>query len=403
MKKKMRVKRKSTTLLFYIMMTCALMAVLVTACEPMSKEKEQIKTESLSKVDTSVPKNVEKHLKMEITDNIKLDADIVGLTDLEEYKLPEYDCTLHCFDEIQTFNYLCDYFQLDNGGEEILSTEESLPNGESIKKIENRDESDSLVLQARTTYAWGENNKQFNANVVGFSEDFDYLIPGDMLMYKDFVPQDKDLSFMEMEEAESKSREFVENMGVELIDYRKCYSATYKEFTKYVEDAEIYKQPCSEYGMTTSDFNESMDAYRFDFYIGYRNVPILKYETNPPIDGTFDLSNACSVVYDSSGIISFEVTSMYDMIPDSVGEDKEICDLSTIIENFSDNMDGVITDKEVTVKEIGLAYVPILSDADSLTYHATPFWYVIYDQPNSIDGNITREMKVYDAYSGENI
>lgn len=94
---------------------------------------------------------------------------------------------------------------------------------------------------------------------------------------------------------------------------------------------------------------------------------------------------------------------MYDMIPDSVGEDKEICDLSTIIENFSDNMDGVITDKEVTVKEIGLAYVPILSDADSLTYHATPFWYVIYDQPNSIDGNITREMKVYDAYSGENI
>ena len=69
-------------------MTCALMAVLVTACEPMSKEKEQIKTESLSKVDTSVPKNVEKHLKMEITDNIKLDADIVGLTDLEEYNDP---------------------------------------------------------------------------------------------------------------------------------------------------------------------------------------------------------------------------------------------------------------------------------------------------------------------------
>ncbi len=385
-----------------IMMTCALMAVLVTACEPMSKKKEQINTESLAQIDTSVPKNVEKHLKMEITDSIKLDADIVGLTDLEEYKLPEYDCTLHCFDETQTFNYLCDYYQVDNGGEELLSTEESLPNGESIKKIESIEETEGTSFQVRTTYAWGKTNTHLNATDVEFDQNFYDLAINGLTSYEESVSKDIDLKFMTIDDAESKAREFVESMGVDLIDDRNCYSATYEDFAKHIDQHPLVQQQYKDIGITSSQFDESMDAYHFDFLQGYRNVSIMQYSVDS-IEGTYIIPSSCRVVYDSSGIVGFEVTSMYDMIPDSVGEDKEICDLSTIIENFSNNMDGVITDGEVTVKEIGLAYVPILSDSDSLTYHTIPVWYVIYDQPNSIDGNITREMKVYDAYSGENI
>ena len=385
-----------------IMMTCALMAVLVTACEPMSKKKEQINIESLAQIDTSVPKNVEKHLKMEITDNIKIDADIVGLTDLEEYKLPEYDCTLHCFDESEILDLLCDYYQIDGSEQDLQLTEEKLPNGEPVRRIEYIDQTGNSAIQVRTTYAWGKISNPLNAIDVEFDQNFYDLAINGLTSYKESVSKDIDLKFMTIDDAESKAREFVESMGVDLIDDRNCYSATYEDFAKHIDQHPLVQQQYKDIGITSSQFDESMDAYHFDFLQGYRNVSIMQYSVDS-IEGTFFIPSSCRVVYDSTGIVGFEVTSMYDMIPDSVGEDKEICDLSTIIGNFSDNMDGVITDGEVTVKEIGLAYVPILSDADSLTYHTIPVWYVIYDQPNSIDGNITREMKVYDAYSGENI
>lgn len=42
-------------------------------------------------------------------------------------------------------------------------------------------------------------------------------------------------------------------------------------------------------------------------------------------------------------------------------------------------MNGVITNGDISIAEIGLAYLPILCDSNNMEYEADPTWYIIYD------------------------
>lgn len=58
------------------------------------------------------PMEIGRHLMMNLSDNIKVDADITGINELSEYKASSFKCTLHTFDEIKSYKQLSDYLIL---------------------------------------------------------------------------------------------------------------------------------------------------------------------------------------------------------------------------------------------------------------------------------------------------
>ena len=92
---------------------------------------------------------------MNLSDNIKVDADITGINELSEYKASSFKCTLHTFDEIKSYKQLSDYFDIEEKDAEVEQTENKLPNGNNMQIVNNTGNENAFDLQVRTVYVWG--------------------------------------------------------------------------------------------------------------------------------------------------------------------------------------------------------------------------------------------------------
>lgn len=143
-----------------------------------------------------------RHLMMNLSDNIKVDADITGINELSEYKASSFKCTLHTFDEIKSYKQLSDYFDIEEKDAEVEQTEDKLPNGNNMQIVNNTGNENAFDLQVRTVYVWGIDKSCINAATVGFGEDIFQWGVTDVEAYRNIVKEDVDLSFMKENEAE---------------------------------------------------------------------------------------------------------------------------------------------------------------------------------------------------------
>lgn len=96
-----------------MLIICMAVVMIFTACEPMSTKEEKINGDELAKIEKKSPMEIGRHLMMNLSDNIKVDADITGINELSEYKASSFKCTLHTFDEIKSYKQLSDYFDIE--------------------------------------------------------------------------------------------------------------------------------------------------------------------------------------------------------------------------------------------------------------------------------------------------
>ena len=109
----------------------------------------------------------------------------------------------------------------------------------------------------------------------------------DVEAYRNIVKEDVDLSFMKENEAEKISREFVENLGIELIEDRLCYAGTYQDYQYYIKQDKQISDYYASIGAVPENFTSSMDAYHFEFFQGYNEIPILQRESEIMPEGVF--------------------------------------------------------------------------------------------------------------------
>lgn len=386
-----------------MLIICMAVVMIFTACEPMSTKEEKINGDELAKIEKKSPMEIGRHLMMNLSDNIKVDADITGINELIEYKASSFKCTLHTFDEIKSYKQLSDYFDIEEKDAEVEQTEDKLPNGNNMQIVNNTGNENAFDLQVRTVYVWGIDKSCINAATVGFGEDIFQWGVTDVEAYRNIVKEDVDLSFMKENEAEKISREFVENLGIELIEDRLCYAGTYQDYQYYIKQDKQISDYYASIGAVPENFTSSMDAYHFEFFQGYNEIPILQRESEIMPEGVFYIPSRCKILYDSSGIIDFEIATMFDIEKETISEKKKIIDIATILTKFKESMNGVITNGDISIAEIGLAYLPILCDSNNMEYEADPTWYIIYDLPDSFEGGGTRKMNLYNAYTGDSL
>lgn len=103
-----------------MLIICMAVVMIFTACEPMSTKEEKINGDELAKIEKKSPMEIGRHLMMNLSDNIKVDADITGINELSEYKASSFKCTLHTFDEIKSYKQLSDYFDIEEKDAEVV-------------------------------------------------------------------------------------------------------------------------------------------------------------------------------------------------------------------------------------------------------------------------------------------
>ena len=135
-----------------MLIICMAVVMIFTACEPMSTKEEKINGDELAKIEKKSPMEIGRHLMMNLSDNIKVDADITGINELSEYKASSFKCTLHTFDEIKSYKQLSDYFDIEEKDAEVEQTEDKLPNGNNMQIVNNTGNENAFDLQVRTVY-----------------------------------------------------------------------------------------------------------------------------------------------------------------------------------------------------------------------------------------------------------
>lgn len=133
---------------------------------------------------------------------------------------------------------------------------------------------------------------------------------------------------------------------------------------------------------------------------GYKGIPYSYMSlVQSDVDGNLGaVGTKMSVVYGKQGIQDMDGTEFFDV--EQAEEEKDILSLYDMLNKVCEYFDSNEKNK-VTIKEMGLCYLPVIRDPAKLEFTGVPVWYLVYGEGVAANTGTAREAVTFDARTGE--
>lgn len=381
----------------YLGILVLLAAISLSACTPTERQvtEQAEETEALEKWKDKMPKDMPERITLKLSEGVEVDAFLEVSGELVEWKTEELIIIGHLLDEKKCLDDLLELLGNPKVKQrEHVIKEDTLEDGTPLT-CDSAYLGKDKVVQARNLY--------FLANLspenIWHKDNF-IIQPDDTF---DKVEKNKELSIGRYDEICKKLEEFLEKQEIKNVLNPTIYSFTPKLLQKYAD--KCYQEYMSA-GLEKDaqryhvNYTEDDGEYLIRYTQGYKGIPYdyLSLVEND-VDGTSYISGTdMSVFYGKQGITMIKSGRFYDM--KQVGEEKRILSLYEILKKFRDSHKRE-ADKMISIKQIGLSYLPILKNAKNLEFDAVPVWYLIYDDKLAEMVSGERKIATYHAATGE--
>lgn len=351
------------------------------------KGKWQSQLEKLSKVS---PKEMPDELHLTISKGLELDAKLDISKELSDYSVDELTLTRHVFDQKKCVDQTLEFL----GNPKVTNrkkrnSEECLENGTEIQ-TETANFSKDAYVQGRDLY--------FSAVLpdrIRFDAGTDESTPDNPI---ERAEENKELAFEKVDVIDQKMQAFFKKVGVKGVLEPEVFSFSKKALQSWADDR--YKESMDaglkeDAKLYDFDFTEQDEYYYLRYRQGHEGIPYYYYgDMDETVTGTYlNIPSVLEVTYGTKGVANLGVNGIFDT--KKIEKKVEIQTFSEILQTFIDTYSSNTANSKITVKKIGLSYVPMVTDTDSLEFKATPVWYFLYNLGD------TREHKIYNAVTGE--
>lgn len=373
----------------------------LSACAPTERRQGNDNTNTTIDVlegwKDKLPMDMPEYLNLELKDgSIKIDGFLEVSKELSDWKAEELILRRHLFQEKECLDDLLELL----GNPKILkwsqwTSDETLEDGITLK-VDNADlKGEDAFVQARTARFMAVFSER---RIISVKDRF---IMNPYGLY-DGVEKNKELAFGSCESVCSEIEKFLERQKIENILEPTIYSFSpellqkvadknYQEFIA-VEDEDNAKK----YKIT---LGAEDGVYLIRYMQGHKGVP---YSYMPlvesDVDGHGSVGTKMCVEYGKQGIQDVSGTDFFDV--EQVEEEKDILSLYDVLNKVSEFFDSNEKNK-VTIKEIGLCYLPVVREPKKLEFTGVPVWYLVYGEGVAAKTGTAREVITFDARTGE--
>ena len=397
------------------------MLTFLTGCLPMNDEKKAMmdgsgdtqNSEVVFDWETEVerlkrmkPAEVPEHLTLEVSSILKFNSDILLSDELEDYRVPKPELTRHLFDVDKDMDSLLDVM----GNPEVKKMEdrisdEILPDG-SETKVKTAELGENRSVQVR--------QGRFGINQI-YGTIYQTLEPMDM--YADwyntaeetlerYYREDKELSFMTSDEAKEKVTALMSAMGIGDIGGIRCFALSRDALQQHadvmVNGMKASGREPAEIAALPQTVKDSDEGYYVTGNQCCKGIPFFMFGMDRALVNYVGMiGTKIDCIITKNGIIYGSMVDLYDQ--GEVSGETQILPLGDIMEQFIRINNDEAVAKQTIVKHMGLCYLPVLKDADSMTFDTMPVYYILYDWQYPDSEIFQREINVYDAETGERI
>lgn len=353
--------------------------------------------EELLKWKEKMPKDMPEKMELKLNENVEIDAFLDISDELSEWKTEELTLTRHLLDETKCEDDLLELLgnpEVEN--REWVEREDTLEDGTTLK-MDTADLKNGGFVQARNLYF-----------LMVCPDDLKkaWDLGSDFIMKQsgvyDKAELNKELAFGGWEEVCGKVEDFLEKENIKDIQKPTIYSFTPEllqqvadnNYQEYVSRGWEESEYAQKYNLT---FEEEDGEYLIRYTQGYNGIPYAYLQlVDREVDGAAIIRGTeMSIIYSKDGIIDIDGQCFFNMV--QAGEKKEILSLYDILKRFQDRHKS--ESNKISMKQIGLNYLPILSDAGKLEFHGVPVWYIVYDETK--ENGTERKHVTYNAVTGE--
>lgn len=395
----MSILKKTGNLLVYsLFLTTVLFLSSCASTERQKTDSPDTNADVLEEWENKLPKDMPEHLELDLKNgNIKIDGFLEVSKELSDWKAEELILRRHLFDETECLDDLLEML----GNPKVLerrqrTSDETLEDGTTMKVDHVDLKGEDTFIQARTSRFMAVFSEKETVNV-----DERFLMNPYGLY--DGVEKNKELAFGSYESVCSEIEKFLERQKIENILDPTIYSFSpellqkvadknYKEFIA-VKDEDNAKK----YKIT---LGAEDGVYLIRYMQGHKGVP---YSYMPLVESDVDgrlgaVGTSMCVEYGKQGIQDVSGTEFFDV--EQVEDETEILSLYDVLNKISEFFDSNENNK-VTIKEIGLCYLPVVREPKKLEFTGVPVWYLVYGEGVAANTGTAREIITFDARTGE--
>lgn len=373
-------------------------ALSISACAPAEHQviENTEEVDALEEWKNKKPKDMPGRIELELNEGVEVDAFLEVSAELSDWKTEELDLTRHLLNEKECLDDLLELV----GNPEVIQRkhflkEDTIEDGTPLK-VDNAELKSGDFVQARNLYFLAS----LSSKCVGPGPSEKFIIePGGNY---DKVEKNKELVFGSCKEICEDIENFLEREGIKNVLKPTIYSFT-PELLQQAADRNYQAAVSAGFGDEDEEvqafhvtFGEEDGEYLIRYTQGYNGIP---YDYLAVAEN--DISGAgndtdMSVFYGKQGITEISGGDFLDI--EKVGEEKEILSLYDILKKFRDSHRRK-ADNKISIKQIGLSYLSILTNAEKLEFDGVPVWYLVYDDVTNIGAS--RCIATYNAVTGE--
>lgn len=392
------IKKKRRIFLLYSLFFISIFSL--TACaltERQETDSTNTKTDVLEEWKGKLPKDMPERLDLELKNgSIKVDGFLEVSKELSDWKAEELILKRHLFQETECLDDLLELL----GNPKVLkrrqwTSDETLEDGITLK-VDNADlKGEDTFVQARTSHFMATFSQK---GIMSVEERF---IMNPQGLY-DGAEKNKDLAFGNYEKVCLEIEKFLKKQKIDNLLNPMVYSFSPELLQKvadknYQEYMSVGDEERAENYKVTLGAEDGV--YLIRYMQGYKGVP---YSYMPlvgsDVDGHGSVGTNMCVKYGKQGIQYLSGGEFFDV--EQAEEEKEILSLYDILNKVSEYFDSNENNK-VTIKEIGLCYLPIIKDSAKLEFTGVPVWYLVYGEGVAAKTGTAREIITFDARTGE--
>lgn len=394
------IRKKRTRKTFAL---AALLLLSLSACaatdrqvgESENTESSETGVDVLEEWKDKKPKDMPERLSLSINEGIEIDGFIEVSSELSDWNTEPLTLTRHLLDEKKCVDDLLDL--LGNPKvvhREHITKEDTLEDGSPLQ-VENADLENDAWVQSRNLYlgvVFPEKDVGCYASdcfLASLNTDFDK------------IEKNKTLEFGSWEEICPQIEAFLEKQNIENIQKPVSYAFTQELLQQSADNS--YKRAGgvkAEQEMFDITVKKEDEEYLIRYTQGYKGIPYdyVDLVENDVTGVSYSSGTDLTVFYGTKGIREISGGHFFDIR--EVGEEQELLSLYDVLNLFR-NSHKRSAENKITVTQIGLSYLPIVSDGKKLEFDGVPVWYLLYHDVGSPANGSARNSIVYNAVTGE--
>lgn len=374
--------------------------IFFTGCNPMRKERAVADTweTTLAEWKTLSPKELEKHIELEVSDTYHINAELMVSEKLDDYEIPNVYLRRHVYEDTEAvlkewLDYcgVSSYSDITKGKRDDI-----LENGERIAyAMTDFGEDNQSWAQVRSVHAGMYTPFSDHYGSLNLLNMFHYQNSGWMDYEKMKSPSEKEIITQEQVSDIKKNIESI--FDTEFLDENILYIYTLERLQEVVEYERAYQGKVG-FVSEESIWNvaEDDEGTVLCFLQGYEGIPLFYGDASQNTTGAvWGVENYCLIISSKEGIEGLEFKNPYDITGEA--ESVEILTFGEFMEKHIEMCSAVDT----TVVNVGLYYLPVYM-GENLDFVTKPVWCVQTEETEA-HGYPLRQTFIYDAVTGEEI